>query len=315
LSNEHAARVTELSERNDFNGLLLVAKEQAALRPRDPFVRLSEGIFSSLAENAGSSILIEGAKSCLEAANWVPKPAVYDPFRFQCVGVAAVVASAARDQEMLSGAEPFGSTTTGRFAVELWRKLREYEPADPAGECREGLAFALMRVNRLEEAKSLAAEIASLRGASDSYRYNMACLHSRTGDSAAALSDLRQAIRGGAIEIQYVKQDANLLALRREMKREFDDLTSVKWRWSIAWGLLNDDIVVTNDSEFPLTNVVVEARLEQDGKSWTPKLAADLILPGQSHKWANVVSIPERRVTRSDFTLTCDQNREPASER
>lgn len=308
LSSEHVARVAELSERDDFNGLLLVAKEQAALRPRDPFARLSEEFFSSLAKNAGSSILVEGAKNCLEAANWVPKPAVYDPFRFQCVGVAAVFASAARDQEMLSGVEPFGSTATGRFAVELWRKLREYEPADPAGICREGLAFALMRVNRLEEAKSLAAKIASLRGASDSYRYNMACLHSRTGDLAGALRDLRQAIRGGAIEIQYVKQDPNLLALRRDMKREFDELTSVKWRWSIVWGLLNDDIVVTNDSKFPLTNVVVDVRLEQDGKVWSPRLTTDVIGLGETRKWENAVSIPGRKITRSSAQLGCDQN-------
>lgn len=315
LAPDQPGRQATLGGNDDFAGLLRIAQEQAALRPRDPFIRVHRNVLASCAANLTSAALISNAEDCLKATELVPAPPIYEQFRADCIMMAAIIAAAAREQETFSAIEPYGSTQAGEFAVALWRKKLEYEPSDPTGEVREGLVFSLMQTNQLDEAATLAAQISNLRRASADFQYVMACLCSRLGDLPAALGHLRLTLRGGAVEIHEVKRNPHLERVREQRKREFDQLTAVKWRWSVVWGVFNDDIQISNDSEFALTNVAVNVRLEQDGRVWSPQLKAAVIQPGQAYKWPNVVSIPNRRVTSSKVVLVCDQNREaPAAE-
>jgi len=82
----------------------------------------------------------------------------------------------------------------------------------------------------------------------------------------------------------------------------------VKWPWSIDWGVLNDDILLRNDSRFALTNVVLEYELKQDARTWKGELKIEHVAPGQTQVWTNVISVPGGRLTASSAALRCDQD-------
>jgi hypothetical protein len=132
---------------------------------------------------------------------------------------------------------------------------------------------------------------------------------SRSGDASKSLQWLKRAIALGYSNIAGVKRDPDLVFLQRETPTEFAGCTQVKFKWQMVYGFFNDDIVLTNDSAFALTNVAFDVRLQQDSQTWTPTLKADGILPGEKYTWRNVVSIPGSRITQSSAVIACDQNR------
>jgi hypothetical protein len=209
----------------------------------------------------------------------------------------------------LSGVAPSGSTEAGRYAVAVWRTILKYDPADSTGEIREALTFALMSNNELAEATTLANSVYDLRKNSVGFAYNFACLMSRNGNSEQSLSWLKCAIRMGFCDIELARRDPDLTFLRVQSRAKFVECTRVKGTWKLVYGIFNDDITFRNDSQFALTNVVIDVRLEQDDRRWAPKLKAELILPGQTKTWTNIVSIPDSRLTKSSATISCEQNR------
>ena len=70
-----------------------------------------------------------------------------------------------------------------------------------------------------------------------------------------------------------------------------------------------DDLDVTNNSPFPLTNVVVTGTITSNGNSWPMKQKADLIKPGETHVWSSVLSIHNNTpADTSGLLLGCDQS-------
>jgi hypothetical protein len=167
-----------------------------------------------------------------------------------------------------------------------------------------------MNVAELSEADQIASKVYDRRKSSPEFCYNHACLMSRTGDTRRSLESLAAAIRQGFNDIAEARRDPKLAGLRKGMAKAFDELTAVKAMWNIVWGVFNDDITLTNNSAFALTNVTLAVRLEQDQRVWDPSLAAEVILPGQTQIWSNVVSVPGSRLTKSSATIACDQNKD-----
>jgi tetratricopeptide (TPR) repeat protein len=208
----------------------------------------------------------------------------------------------------MAGVFPYGSTEASCFAVALWREILKYEPSDPSGEVREALAFSMMANNELDEALKLVNAVLDLRKESMSFAYGYACLLSRTGSADLSLTWFNYAIAKGYNDIAHAKRDPNLAFLRQVKAEQFADATAVKWNWNIVYGFFNDDITLTNNSAFTITNVTFDVRLEQDKRTWTPKLTAEAIPPGETYTWRNVVSIPGSRLTKSSASVSCDQN-------
>ena len=123
------------------------------------------------------------------------------------------------------------------------------------------------------------------------------------------MSWLKQAIAAGAWDIPFIRQDPDLMTLRKKKPKEFADLVAVKSIWNIKFDPVWDDLWLRNDSPFPLTNVVLEVRLEQDQQVWTPVLTAPEIAPGQTVWWRDEVSVPGGWLSRKSATIACDQNR------
>jgi hypothetical protein len=137
----------------------------------------------------------------------------------------------------------------------------------------------------------------------------VACLQSRRREAQASLEWLRGAIKQGFYDIPHIKRDPDLAHVRSALPKEFADAVEVKTKWDVVFGVFQDDITLTNQSAFPLTDVVLSAHLEQDQRRWDPVLKVDRIGPGETHTWSNVVSIPKSRITKSSATIRCEQLR------
>jgi hypothetical protein len=273
----------------------------------DPFALCMRSFFLGVDPDSTEATLRVAAADAVRAASFVPKGLVYDEYRALCLRVGAYLASEVRSREVGAGVEPAGSTESGRYAVALWTAALAHEPADNAGAVREGLARSCLADGRLDDARRWADEVWALRRADPDFIYGYACLMSRTGKLDPALEFLARAIGKGFPDVPHVRADPDLEALRRAKPEQFAALTSVKWSWDVKWGILNDDVVLKNDSRFALTNVVLDARLEQDQRVWTPRLEAERIPAGQSHTWSGCVSIPGSRLTKATAVLSCDQ--------
>jgi hypothetical protein len=91
------------------------------------------------------------------------------------------------------------------------------------------------------------------------------------------------------------------------------DQPDVTFTWQVKFGVLNDDIQLTNTSRVPLTNVRFKPRIEAGGRIWELTLKAGRIGPGEVFTWDNAVSIPGSHWDRASATLVCDQS--PASQK
>ncbi len=74
---------------------------------------------------------------------------------------------------------------------------------------------------------------------------------------------------------------------------------------------VRDDVVLRNDSPYPLTNVRFAVTLRKGGKTTNLDLKCDLIKPGETQKWTDVVGGVEGKWDDSSKAeLSCDQSPE-----
>jgi len=279
-------------------------------RPRDPFAIAQNANLLSLDPKCSDSELLAATKECLKAASLVPKRQIYDECRAYCLFVAGGIA--------------FRTATNRIAATDTWADAYS-EPAaygvgvlneclkftkDSTGEIREIRAWSLMQSGHIKEAFEQANSICSLRQNAVSFAYNFARLNSVLNDSDTSMKWLEHAVRNlGWSRIVETKQDPHFRYLRSSSKaRAFQSLTEVKFTWGIQFGLLNDDITITNNSAFTLTNVVLECDIAGGGKTFTPTLKVKELRTLQTYKWENVINVPGSKTERGTATLSCDQN-------
>jgi len=318
LSEAHAQRVTETFQAGNLDGLVQIAREQADIRPRDPFARLVSNYLRSVQAENDPKVMFELAHDTVSAADLIPSPPVYDEYRLGCISMAASFASGGRMAEIKRGISAYDTTEGSQFAVSLWRQVKALAPQDPTGQIRYDLASALLADNSLGEAGTIANSLREVLKDSDDYAYLCACLAGRLGDAPLGMEWLRRSISLGNRDIGWAIIDPDLEALRVNLPEEFQNLTEIRYDWDIKFGLLSDDIVLTNRSSFPLTNVVLDVDLRQpmgsDGvlaileNSFPLKLSAEVIAPGQSHRWPRAVTIPGSKLSHKSAKLACDQS-------
>ena len=281
-------------------------------RPRDPFIKafVAQSSASFLKSKEKTGDMLDCAKACVRSARFVPEGSLYDPYRLHFLRLAGNIANRASYIEIRGrGLRGGTKNATVAYAVRVWDACLKYG-RDPTGEIREQRAWALGASGNIKDAVKQYTEVHHLRGKTLLYAYNYACLLSMSGETDRAFEWLAYAVKTlGWRDISHVKTDPDLAAMRKAKRKEFNDLVSVKYRWSIYFGLFNDDIIMYNDSAFTITNVVLSAKIVQGSKVWTPALKVKSVAPGSSHKWVNVVSIPGSKMDKTSSTLSCDQNK------
>jgi hypothetical protein len=337
----------------NFKAYWKIQYNRAKRRPRDPFIKAflagSPSLIASYQSEGKTREMLSCARRCVQSARLVPEGSLYDPYRLRFLRLASTIASRTYSTE-LRGKSFFGGkkNATAAYAVQLWDACLKYD-RDPTGYIREGRAWALGSSGNIKGAVKQAAEVNHLRRKTLRYAYKYSCLLSASGDTKTAFSWFSYAVKNlGYSNITTAKTAPDLAAMRKARRKEFNDLVAVKYRWDIKYGVLNDDIVLYNDSAFAITNVVLSARIVQlpsvvagwpadvrrqlaaDPKKlaaslpedirkqlaalpkprvWTRVLKVNSVAPGSSTKWGNAVAITGRRIDYKTSTLSCDQSR------
>ena len=301
--------LANLSNRGDWKVFESEADQLVAALPRDPWVRMHRAEFAESDPTRSANDLMQLAKDSANAGLLVPPDVVYDDVRLDCIAVAAMVASNARLRELDAGISPYGSTDIGDFAVKTWKQAVGLAGKDSAGTYRENYAWSLLSDNQTDESLKIANQLSDFRKDNAWFNYKYACLCSRIGDYDHALGWLGNSIGDGFADFSGLKLDSDLQALRLTRPKQLADLMEVKWRWRYVPGIFNDDITVTNTSNFILTNVTIEVTLTANDKNYSATLTANSISPGETHNFSNCVSVPGSQPSNSAATLTCEQNR------
>lgn len=300
---EHA---DEFAARGDHAPLQQMARAEAERRPRDAQAQLLAALNFDLAgppEDSGLAL----AEKVMHAASLIPGHSVYDFDRQTFVTLASGMVSMERNYELDTGAPLDGRSQSSREAVRLWRMAQSFGP-DGTGRVRQQLAWSLYSNGQTTEALAVAEEVSDLRQHDATYYYYRACILSALQQDEAALAALERAIDLGWSSTAMLRNDPRLARLRQAQSTAFQKLVELKWSWSIRSGLLSDDISLTNQSRFPMTNVVLNVDLQQDQRNWQETLGVDAIAPGATHVWRNALSVSGGRPTSSEATLNCDQS-------
>jgi hypothetical protein len=137
----------------------------------------------------------------------------------------------------------------------------------------------------------------------------MAVLLSHANQHDSAMQWLAYALAASPDDIiGEVRTHPALAALRKAKPSAFIDLSTVKYEWNVAWGILNDDIVLTNKSAFPMTNIVFRPTINNAGKVFTAQLKLSRLNPGESHKFVDAIAVTGSKYDNTTSTLACDQS-------
>ena len=124
-----------------------------------------------------------------------------------------------------------------------------------------------------------------------------------------SLEALQEAFELGWYDVAHANNDPDLDNLRAQRPKEYAALTEVKWAWRINYGVFNDDIILTNNSAFALTDVELQVNIQNGQQQWAPKCEIEYLPPGATYTWENIVSVPNNSNTKTTATLVCDQTR------
>ncbi len=170
------------------------------------------------------------------------------------------------------------------------------------------LALALNCAGLHEEALNMANRVRKLTRTPE-YAYNYACLLSLDGQTKLALEWHEFAFKLGDSNVAWAKQDPELKRVGEDQAEAFARITEVKWEWRINYGIFNDDIVLTNKSVFPLTNITVVPTIMKNGQTFTKSLTVGYLAAGQSYTWEDVFSIPGSSADSATAKLSCNQTK------
>jgi len=300
--------VAAFVQAGDIGGLARFFDRVKRRRPRDPFVVVQNCAVKSLNPQATSRELMLLSKECLDAASLVPAGWFYNQYRASVLYAAGDLANRAWSMECQYSGFGRAHSKTAKWAVRIWDACLAYDPKDSSGEIRERRAWALMASGKLEEALAQAEEVVDLRRNTTRYAVNMASLLSYL-HKTESIGWFEHAVRDlGYNSIAFSRKNPDLAWMRETESVRFEAVTDVKFKSKIAWGLFSDDIAVTNNSAFTITNVKVTARITSSGyDDWMQTFQVGKIGPGETYTWNTRIG------SRGDdavcpVLLDCDQS-------
>ena len=161
---------------------------------------------------------------------------------------------------------------------------------------------------RYREAIDAADVAASNFGRDAGFAVRYAKLMSLTNSLDKADQWLTYAYSLGLKDINGVRATPDLANLRAWRPQRFAELTTVRLRPEIVWGLMFDDVILHNDSAFDVTNLRATMFIRQGQRTWNVSLGqCTSIRAGGTCKAVNVMSIPDDRYDQADLRYDCDQ--------
>ena len=309
-------KLDTLAKNGDFNGMLPIYRDLVKAKPRDPFVKSTEiylevktATASATAEN-----YLKWASRYVETAALIPRPSIYDTYRCQLLTRAQDLALIAAKMQLEGKGFRAAPVEGGEWAVIYAKTQLKIDPTDTQGIGRWSLGFGLAHAGHLPESKLMLLEIQNLFPANSEFDYTLARLDSCLDDASGAFDHLKSAFKKGYTNVQGARKDADLERLHARMPKETEDLLALKYHWDVNYGLLWDDIILTNDSAFTITNVALSAEVANSHRTCRPSpnpLKINSLAPGESHKWTNCFSIDggSKETDTKRATIESDQGK------
>lgn len=263
-------------------------------RPLDPILQFKSIMLQDDLDGDGTTQqkYLEWAAKFVELARLVPSGAVYDFYRWRYMMRAGTMALKAAEQEG-KGKKLGESSKAAITSASYWKTALSINESDPGGELRWGYGQSLALAGNLDEAQEVLSMIRDHVCLNPDYHYLLARLCSVNDEADKALDHLKEAVEKGLTKVAEARKSPDLEILRNAYGDQVTSLLAVKFGWDVKYGMFNDDITLTNQSTFPLTNVVLRPVISNSKGSFTPKqqLTLENLGPGQSHTWVNSISV------------------------
>ncbi|HEY1066738.1 MAG TPA: hypothetical protein VGE52_11535, partial [Pirellulales bacterium] len=280
-----ATRLEAAQAAGDFVAVDALLDELIRSRPRDPFLlcgcgrtRIAQA--EALAESQNPRCADEYDRAAADfrrAAERAPAGRRHDPFRVACLSAFAHSLNLAS----------YHRRVPRSLAVAVCDAALALDPADASGELRGLRAEALARAGRAVEGAAAFEELIPVLGRRGDVLYTAACLRSLAGDPDGALAALREARRLGVRDVRGIRRDFDLDAVRAAHPQEFAELVLPKWEWRIEYGVLQNDVVVVNASDFDFTGVLLEVSVaSKSGPTQRELLWVDRLAAGATHRFS-----------------------------
>jgi hypothetical protein len=199
-------------------------------------------------------LLSQAAVMCLS----MPCSEFYDDDRLELFNMIATLSLETLRSKQNGKSFGAGDCAYAEKVVQAWTALREARPAyDPITRV-EAEIFSLAAAGRLEDARKLGAAQDRKLMVSSRLPYTMARIYSRLGQADSAMEWLKYGLRSKApMDIAQCKKEMDLETVRAQKAMEFGELFAVRCSAILDQGFFRNDLVLTNLSQFPLTQLVV----------------------------------------------------------
>lgn len=282
--------------------------------PDNPFLKVQSIQLEDTLDKdeTGADKLNKWSDEYLEITRMFPAGPAYDKMRRDYVLLAGFAALRAADlggKGKALGAE----TKSSLMAASCCKTALNMDTTDPSGAIRWCYGRSLALVGNLEAAAAILVEVKDLMAGEPEYHYLMSRIRSVEGETDAAMEHFKMALSKGFSGIAEARTIPDLDDLRSDYDEEMQALLTVKYSWSVTYGLLNDDITIVNESTFPLTHLELQPVITNARGSFSPTkpLTLDNLKPGESHKWVNRISVSGgKKGDGQKAELICDQNKQ-----
>jgi hypothetical protein len=300
-------RIQTWVSRGDSSALLTVLRTRMQTRRRDPFAVEDYIDFVEQGATGNPTALLELAELADRARGLVPRENAYLHDRVRLLFRATLLAIEAAEA---TGHDAFvnrDSELTRVCSVYAARFMSE-NSSDPNGLGRLLSAIARAHQGRLQAASESLESARPLLITNGIFHYVSARLSAVLLQPEKALESIRMAISCGFEQIRAARGSADFAKLPKIQRDRLQELLRVRYEWKPIPGVFTDDVVVTNNSAFPLTNVTFRVDMKSGGQMQCRMLEKlERLEPGASKAWANIMS-DSASAEAIVGTLTCDQD-------
>lgn len=304
----------EVYRRRDLDQIAEVRRIGQKERPKDPIVAAALLLTSADKSKDSQSACVKLAEECYSLVDSIPGQSPLNYARYLVLtDAASILDTYLYDAHPFDGA--WGAIRDEKALVAVsYREKAAGAYLDGTGEDEARLAWDYFLGGKFDQAITHA-ELANRNPMFQrdwAFCLKLAQLKSlvgKPGDSLTWLTTLVERFQYNDVDGLY--SDSDLQALRSAKSEEFDALLDVKSSWDIEFGWMNDDIVLTNKSRFPITNVHFEPHIISGPNEWNLNLQTKRINPGETHKWEDALSVPGSKISSRSATISCDQIHAP----
>jgi hypothetical protein len=306
---EHTDAMAEAFGTQNLEKLSSLLRAERKARPRDPFVACLSTAVTLVAKGntVGADDHAQSEKELLEAVKLLPPDSFYDQSRSELYWLAAYSAlEQAKPSKKATGYlnGPYDSSR----AIRLFLAAKQHNPYDSSGHIRRGLGTSYALAGHFDKALALHEEVRGNFAEDPEFHLELARLYALNGKGQESLATVETLMRLPTFaDVNSLRSDDDLQQLRANHRATLEELTALKTQADVEWGWVLDDLILYNNSVFPLTNVRFTPRIQQRGQLYTKELSTDHIAPRGFAKWADEFSVTGSAFESYDYTVVCDQ--------